>query len=124
MHTTENDVDLSVGPQPPDVSDGEDIELDNPNVCHQTQCSLKCGAALFLLKTKEKGRVSQATNELVTDFTSFIQVRLDEVQREVKSIIQQGDIQISSDTISAIDHAISKREISRPFTGLESEYHQ
>ena len=61
MHTTENDIDLSIGPQPPDVSDGEDIELDNPNVCHQTLCSLKHGAALFLLKTKEKGRVSQAT---------------------------------------------------------------
>lgn len=122
MHATENEVNASTDPHP--VDEEEDMGLDTlgAGIYNQTQSSLKRGAALFLLKTKEKGRVSQAAlNEIVADLTGLIQVRLDEVQREVKSIIQQGS---AGDTISAVEHAFNKSEISRPFAGLESAYQQ
>ena len=87
--------------------------------------SLKRNAALFLLKTKEKGRVSQATlDELVFDLTSFVQVRLDEVHQEVKSVISQSDVPVSDVATAVIERSFNKKGISRPFAGLESSYLQ
>lgn len=91
----------------------------------KTRISLKRNAALFLLKTKEKGQVSQATlDELVSDLTSFIKDRLSEVQQEVKCIIQRGVVHVPNHVIAAIERSFKKEEISRPFHGLESEYFQ
>ena len=105
-----------------------DIELEDVNhgpVTSETRFSLKRNAALFLLKTKEEGRVSQATVDgLVSDLTNFIQIRLNEVQREVRCIIQRGSVQVPNDVATAIERSFNKEEISRPFAGLESEYLQ
>lgn len=109
---------------PPD----SDIELEDVNhgpATSETRFSLKRNTALFLLKTKEEGRVSQATVDgLVSDLTNFIQIRLNEVQREVRCIIQRGSVQVPNDVATAIERSFNKEEISRPFAGLESEYLQ
>ena len=98
-----------------------DTELDGVNLGSATSepyFSLKRNAALFLLKTKEKGRVSQATLDgLVSDLTNFIQIRLNEVQQEVRCIIQRGSVQVPNDLVAAIERSFNREEISRPFAG-------
>ena len=105
-----------------------DTELEGVNpgsAISETRFSLKRNAALFLLKTKDKGRVSQATLDgLVSDMTNFIQIRLNEVQQEVRCIIQRGSVQVPNDVVAAIERSFNREEISRPFAGLESEYFQ
>ena len=93
-----------------------DTELEGVNpgpATSETHFSLKRNAALFLLKTKEKGRVSQATLDgLVSDLTNFIRIRLNEVQREVRCIIQHGSVQVPNDVAAAIERSFNREEIS------------
>lgn len=106
-------------------SDTGDVNLGPGHGTSETRIFLKLNAALFLLKTKEKGQVSQATlDELVSDLMSFIQDRLSEVQQEVKCIIQRGIVHVPNDVIASIERSFKKEEISKPFCGLESEYFQ
>ena len=105
----------------------EDNEGDNHDDPHRTTIadkkSLKRNAALFLLKTKEVGRVSQVTlNNIVFDLSNFIQVQMDELQETVKSILRANNVQ--NEVVTAIGRSFSKEDISRPFAGLESEYLQ
>lgn len=123
VHVTVLEEDEANSLADPPQSNTGDVNL-GPGT-RETRISLKRNAALFLLKTKEKGWVSQATlDELVSDLTSFFQDRLSEVQQEVKCIIQRGVVHVPNDVIAAIERSFKKEEISRPFHGLESEYFQ
>lgn len=120
----ENEVSSSSDPSQFDTDEHND--LGTSSVHNQTSSSsLRRNAALFLLKTKEKGRVSQVTlDELVSDLTSFVQVRLHEVHQEVKCVISQSNVPVSDVVTAAIERSFNKEEISRPFAGLESSYLQ
>ena len=90
-----------------------------------TQLSLKRNSALFLLKTKEKGRVSQLLlDELVSDLTTFIQDRILKVKQGVDLIIKNSCPEMSIETKDAIERCFNKEEITKPFAGLESGYMQ
>ena len=79
-----------------------------------TQLSLKRNSALFLLKTKEKGRVSQLLlDELVSDLTTFIQDRILKVKQGVDLIIKNSCPEMSIETKDAIERCFNKEEITK-----------
>lgn len=110
-------------------SDFEGEEVTSPLVSDNEQqhiSVLKRSAALFLLKSKEMGRVSQvALNSIVSDVTELFQARVMKLKHEVIYAIQNStSAQVSDETLTTIDRLFDQKEICNPFSGLESEYQQ
>ena len=106
---------------PEDEGDAHHDPDDAPIIANKK--SLKRNAALFLLKTKEMGQVSQvALNIIVFGVSNFMQVQMDELQQRVKSILRSNDVQ--DEVVAAIDQSFNKEDISQQFAGLDSEYLQ
>ena len=87
------------------VSEG--MEVTSPLVSDNEQLQssvLKHSAALFLLKSKEMGRVSQvALNSIVSDVTELFQARLTKLKHDVISVIQNStSAQVSDETVTII----------------------
>ena len=87
---------------------------------------LKRSAALFLLKSKEMGRVSQvALNSIVSDVAQLFQARVTKLKHEVISALQNStSTRASDETVTTIDRLFDQEEICNPFSGLEYEYQQ
>ena len=120
----ENATTPGTGPPHLDIIDhGSDTH--EADMSDQDQHCLKHSSALFLLKTKEKGWVSQVTlDELVSDMTIFMQARLQKLKQEMKSIIHNIHAEASDEVIAAVERSFSKKEITTPFAGLESAHMQ
>lgn len=107
--------------------DLEELEVSSSLVSDDNEqghsSTLKRSDALFLLKTKEIGRVSQVTlDSIVGDLTELFQARVTKLKEDVQSVLQHSSS--LQETVTAINMAFNKEDILKPFAGLESEYLQ
>lgn len=85
---------------------------------------LKEAAAIWILKIKEKHKLSQkAVKEIIDDVTLFFQGLLMDIWEEVECLLQTANI--TPDTMSSLRALFSSGgKYSQPYKGLETEYNQ
>lgn len=79
--------------------------------------------AIFLLKTKEVRKVSQAALEgLIADFTSMLQLTIHQIKCEVRSSLKNNGLSMS--TIDSLEKVFHNPQRNEPFLGLETKFLQ
>lgn len=79
--------------------------------------------SLFLLKNKKVRKVSQvALDGLVADFTSMLQLTINQIKHEVGAVLQSNGVSFS--TFGGLEDVFNDPQWNEPFKELDSKYLQ
>lgn len=99
----------------------DDHTVDTGTATSEEQSKLH--AAMFILKTKEVNGVSQtATNELLQELSSVVQMTVNSIKVDVCSILRRHAI--DAKVIGEVSEVFQKEHLCDPFRGLHSEFLQ
>lgn len=92
-------------------------------MCLPEKSDLKEAAAAWILKTKERHKISQtAINSIIEDVTNFFQVYLSHIHDAIRQRLK-GDV--DDDILSSLSPIFDPDGgYGKPFKGLETEYLQ
>lgn len=95
-----------------------------PKQLHSDPADLQRAAAMWMLKVKEKNKLSQmALQGIIEDVTNLIQTYLRDLNLSIKNHLKEGGV--SEEVISSLDPFFSPGgKYGEPFRGLETEHRQ
>lgn len=96
----------------------DDDDMSNPPPVMSVKDEKKT-SALFLLKTTAVTKVSKsALDDLVSDFSIFLNSKLHTLENDVTTYLRQKNVEVDSDLLKMF----RSPSVTSPFQGLDSEY--